>query len=66
MELTREHLSRGVKPEADATDAPSMPGRRSILDRLAALLRRRDRRVLVLVNTTHGVRTVPVPARSLR
>jgi len=42
-----------------------MHGRRSFLVRLMALLRRRDSRVLVLVNTTHGVRAVPVPARDV-
>jgi len=50
-----EHLPTVIKP------------RRTLRDRLAAaLLGRRPRTVLVLVNTTHGPRAVPVPARDLR
>jgi hypothetical protein len=49
------------------TDAPPVHGRSSLVQRiLAALSGRRDDRVGVLVNTTRGVRTVPMRVRDLR
>jgi hypothetical protein len=50
------------------TDAPHMQHGRSLIARILDALRgrRKDDRVLVLVNTTQGIKTVPVPADALR
>ena len=67
MTSAREDPSKQVKLPILRTDTPTMSGRPTLLERLrAALLGPRDKRVLVLVNTTHGPRAVPVRARDLR
>jgi hypothetical protein len=67
MQIQRAVRSVQVMPSDHGTDTSTMHGRPTLIDRIrAAFGRRRDPRVLVLVNTTRGQKVVPMRARDLR
>ena len=57
---------KSFKESPASTDSSRMSPRTSILDRIAAALpKRREEKVLVIINTVRGPVAVPVPKRKL-